>query len=155
MWNSTLLDVRCRLIKTAKISEGSLAQCPVAPRDVLREPRTEGRERARAPRRARGVREEREHPRGVVRRIERDPEGPQLAARDPAREERRLAGSWGRLDPHDGLPAGSVERPEQPLAWDHVCDAGWRRLGGARDRGGIRIARRSCSRASPPLGRIT
>lgn len=33
-----LLDVRCRLIKTAKISEGSLTQCPVAPRDVLREP---------------------------------------------------------------------------------------------------------------------
>jgi DNA repair protein RadC len=32
-----LLDVRCRLIKTAKISEGSLTQCPVAPRDVLRE----------------------------------------------------------------------------------------------------------------------
>ncbi len=33
-----LLDVRCRLIKTAKISEGSLTQCPVAPRDVVREP---------------------------------------------------------------------------------------------------------------------
>jgi len=33
-----LLDVRCRLIKTARISEGSLTQCPVAPRDVLREP---------------------------------------------------------------------------------------------------------------------
>ena len=33
-----LLDVRCRLIKTVKISEGSLTQCPVAPRDVLREP---------------------------------------------------------------------------------------------------------------------
>ena len=32
-----LLDVRCRLIKTVKISEGSLTQCPVAPRDVLRE----------------------------------------------------------------------------------------------------------------------
>jgi DNA repair protein RadC len=32
-----LLDVRCRLIKTVKISEGSLTQCPVSPRDVLRE----------------------------------------------------------------------------------------------------------------------
>ena len=32
-----LMDVRCRLIKTVKISEGSLSQCPVAPRDVLRE----------------------------------------------------------------------------------------------------------------------
>ncbi|GEJ56633.1 RadC family protein [Anaeromyxobacter diazotrophicus] len=33
-----LLDVRCRLIKSVKVSEGSLTQCPVAPRDVLREP---------------------------------------------------------------------------------------------------------------------
>jgi len=32
-----LLDVRGRLIKTARISEGSLTQCPVSPRDVLRE----------------------------------------------------------------------------------------------------------------------
>jgi DNA repair protein RadC len=32
-----LLDVRCRLIKTLQISEGSLTQCPVSPRDVLRE----------------------------------------------------------------------------------------------------------------------
>jgi DNA repair protein RadC len=33
-----LLDVRGRLIKTAKIAEGSLTQCPVSPRDALREP---------------------------------------------------------------------------------------------------------------------
>jgi DNA repair protein RadC len=32
-----LLDVRGRLIKTAKIAEGGLASCPVVPRDVLRE----------------------------------------------------------------------------------------------------------------------
>jgi DNA repair protein RadC len=32
-----LLDVRCRLLKTVRVSEGSLTQCPVAPRDVLRE----------------------------------------------------------------------------------------------------------------------
>lgn len=32
-----LLDVRGRLIKTARIAEGSLTQCPVSPRDVLRE----------------------------------------------------------------------------------------------------------------------
>lgn len=32
-----LLDVRGRLIKTAKVAEGSLTQCPVSPRDVLRE----------------------------------------------------------------------------------------------------------------------
>lgn len=32
-----LLDVRGQLIKTARISEGSLVQCPVSPRDVLRE----------------------------------------------------------------------------------------------------------------------
>jgi len=33
-----LLDVRGRLIKTARIAEGSLTQCPVSPRDALREP---------------------------------------------------------------------------------------------------------------------
>lgn len=32
-----LLDVRGRLIKTARIAEGSLTQCPVSPRDVFRE----------------------------------------------------------------------------------------------------------------------
>lgn len=32
-----LLDVRGRLLKTSKIAEGSLTQCPVSPRDVLRE----------------------------------------------------------------------------------------------------------------------
>ncbi len=36
--HTVLLDVRGRLIKSAKIAEGSLAQCPVSPRDVLREP---------------------------------------------------------------------------------------------------------------------
>ena len=35
--SSTFLDARGKLIKTAKISEGSLTQCPVSPRDVLRE----------------------------------------------------------------------------------------------------------------------
>ena len=38
MWSSTLLDVRGRLIKTVRIAEGSLTQCPVSPRDALREP---------------------------------------------------------------------------------------------------------------------
>lgn len=33
-----LLDVRGRLIKTVKVAEGSLTQCPVSPRDALREP---------------------------------------------------------------------------------------------------------------------
>jgi DNA repair protein RadC len=32
-----LLDVRGRLIKSAKIAEGSLSSCPVNPRDVLLE----------------------------------------------------------------------------------------------------------------------
>lgn len=32
-----LLDVRGRLIKTARVAEGSLTQCPVSPREVLRE----------------------------------------------------------------------------------------------------------------------
>jgi len=32
-----LLDVRGRLIRTCRVAEGSLAQCPVNPRDVLRE----------------------------------------------------------------------------------------------------------------------
>lgn len=32
-----LLDVRGRLMKTARIAEGSLTQCPVSPRDALRE----------------------------------------------------------------------------------------------------------------------
>jgi DNA repair protein RadC len=37
-FHTVLLDVRGRLIKTVKVAEGSLAQCPVSPRDVLREP---------------------------------------------------------------------------------------------------------------------
>jgi DNA repair protein RadC len=37
-FHTVLLDVRGRLIKTAKIAEGSLTQCPVSPRDALREP---------------------------------------------------------------------------------------------------------------------
>jgi DNA repair protein RadC len=32
-----LLDVRGRLMKTVRVAEGSLTQCPVCPRDVLRE----------------------------------------------------------------------------------------------------------------------
>jgi DNA repair protein RadC len=35
-FHTVLLDVRGRLIKTAKISEGSLTHCPVSPRDALR-----------------------------------------------------------------------------------------------------------------------
>ena len=37
-FHTVLLDLRGRLIKTVKIAEGSLTQCPVSPRDVLREP---------------------------------------------------------------------------------------------------------------------
>lgn len=37
-FHTVLLDVRGRLIKTVKIAEGSLTQCPVSPRDALREP---------------------------------------------------------------------------------------------------------------------
>jgi DNA repair protein RadC len=37
-FHTVLLDVRGRLIKTVRIAEGSLTQCPVPPRDVLREP---------------------------------------------------------------------------------------------------------------------
>lgn len=37
-FHTVLLDVRGRLIKTARVAEGSLTQCPVSPRDVLREP---------------------------------------------------------------------------------------------------------------------
>ncbi len=37
-FHTVLLDVRGRLIKTVKVAEGSLAQCPVSPRDALREP---------------------------------------------------------------------------------------------------------------------
>lgn len=37
-FHTVLLDVRGRLIKTVRIAEGSLTQCPVSPRDVLREP---------------------------------------------------------------------------------------------------------------------
>jgi len=36
-FHTVLLDVRGRLIKTARIAEGSLTQCPVSPRDALRE----------------------------------------------------------------------------------------------------------------------
>ncbi len=41
-FHTVLLDVRGRLIKTAKISEGSLTQCPVSPRDALRPAVREG-----------------------------------------------------------------------------------------------------------------
>ncbi len=37
-FHTVLLDVRGRLIKAVKIAEGSLTQCPVSPRDALREP---------------------------------------------------------------------------------------------------------------------
>jgi DNA repair protein RadC len=37
-FHTLLLDVRGRLIKTVKVAEGSLTQCPVSPRDALREP---------------------------------------------------------------------------------------------------------------------
>jgi DNA repair protein RadC len=37
-FHTVLLDVRGRLIKTVKVAEGSLTQCPVSPRDALREP---------------------------------------------------------------------------------------------------------------------
>lgn len=37
-FHTVLLDVRGRLIKTVRIAEGSLVQCPVSPRDALREP---------------------------------------------------------------------------------------------------------------------
>jgi len=37
-FHTVLLDVRGQLIKTSKIAEGSLTQCPVSPRDALREP---------------------------------------------------------------------------------------------------------------------
>ena len=37
-----LLDVRCSLLKSVRVSEGSLTQCPVSPRDVLREPLRSG-----------------------------------------------------------------------------------------------------------------
>lgn len=37
-FHTVLLDVRGRLIRTAKVAEGSLTQCPVSPRDALREP---------------------------------------------------------------------------------------------------------------------
>ena len=37
-FHAVLLDVRGRLIKAVKIAEGSLTQCPVSPRDALREP---------------------------------------------------------------------------------------------------------------------
>jgi DNA repair protein RadC len=36
-FHTVLLDVRGRLIKSVKIAEGSLTQCPVSPREVLRE----------------------------------------------------------------------------------------------------------------------
>jgi DNA repair protein RadC len=37
-FHTVLIDSRGRLMKTAKIAEGSLTQCPVSPRDALREP---------------------------------------------------------------------------------------------------------------------
>jgi DNA repair protein RadC len=37
-FHTVLLDVRGQLIKTVKVAEGSLTQCPMSPRDALREP---------------------------------------------------------------------------------------------------------------------
>jgi len=37
-----LLDVRGRLLKVARVAEGSLTQCPVSPRDALRPAVREG-----------------------------------------------------------------------------------------------------------------
>jgi DNA repair protein RadC len=36
-FHTVLLDVRGRLIKSVRVAEGSLTQCPVSPRDALRE----------------------------------------------------------------------------------------------------------------------
>jgi DNA repair protein RadC len=36
-FHTVLLDVRGRLIRTARVAEGSLTQCPVSPRDALRD----------------------------------------------------------------------------------------------------------------------
>ena len=57
-FHTVLLDVRGRLIKTAKIAEGSLTQCPVSPRDALRPAVREG---------AHGVVFCHNHPSGVMR----------------------------------------------------------------------------------------
>jgi DNA repair protein RadC len=57
-FHTVLLDVRGRLIKTVKIAEGSLTQCPVSPRDALREPVRSG---------AHGVVFVHNHPSGVMR----------------------------------------------------------------------------------------
>jgi DNA repair protein RadC len=57
-FHTVLLDVRGRLIKTVKVAEGSLSQCPVSPRDALREPVRSG---------AHGVVFVHNHPSGVMR----------------------------------------------------------------------------------------
>jgi DNA repair protein RadC len=36
-FHTVLLDVRGRLMRTARVAEGSLTQCPVSPRDALRD----------------------------------------------------------------------------------------------------------------------
>ena len=36
MLSSTFLDVRGRLIRTEKVAQGSVSQCPVSPREVFR-----------------------------------------------------------------------------------------------------------------------
>ena len=41
-FHTVMLDVRGRIMKTVKIAEGSLAQCPVSPRDALRPAVREG-----------------------------------------------------------------------------------------------------------------
>ncbi len=57
-FHTVLLDVRGRLIKTVKVAEGSLTQCPVSPRDALREPLRIG---------AHGVVFVHNHPSGAIR----------------------------------------------------------------------------------------
>jgi DNA repair protein RadC len=54
-----LLDVRGRLLRAAQVAEGSLAQCPVSPRDALRPAVREG---------AHGIVFVHNHPSGVMRR---------------------------------------------------------------------------------------
>jgi DNA repair protein RadC len=53
-----LLDVRGRLIKTERVAQGSVSQCPVSPRDVFRVAVREG---------AHGVVFVHNHPSGVMR----------------------------------------------------------------------------------------
>ncbi len=100
-----LIDVRGRLIKPSRIAIGSLSQCPVSPRDVLREAVRSG---------AHGIVFAHNHPSGTV-----DPSSDDLELTDRLRAASELVG----ILPRDHLILGAGN----PAYYSFVESGKWRR----------------------------